>query len=103
MVPHSRTRGGGIFLDRFGTRVTYSLALTFWSGLTALMGGEYQGARVNFSANLAGIVTPIVIGYAYQSTGSLVGPLVDIGIVALLGAVSYTFVLRDIHRLDMAD
>ena len=33
----------------------------------------------NFSANLAGIVTPLVIGYAYQSTGSFVGPLVYIG------------------------
>src|SRR5688572_26665520 len=29
---------GGIFLDRFGTRVTYSLALTLWSAFTAVMG-----------------------------------------------------------------
>jgi ACS family D-galactonate transporter-like MFS transporter len=29
---------GGIFLDRFGTRVTYFLALVFWSLFTALMG-----------------------------------------------------------------
>src|SRR5512144_2127585 len=29
---------GGIFLDRFGTRVTYSLALSLWSGFTAFMG-----------------------------------------------------------------
>ena len=29
---------GGIFLDRFGTRSTYSLALTLWSAFTALMG-----------------------------------------------------------------
>src|SRR5689334_130453 len=29
---------GGIFLDRFGTRTTYSLALTLWSGFTAFMG-----------------------------------------------------------------
>jgi ACS family D-galactonate transporter-like MFS transporter len=29
---------GGIFLDRFGTRTTYTLALTLWSGFTALMG-----------------------------------------------------------------
>src|SRR5262249_36016997 len=28
---------GGIFLDRFGTRVTYTLALVFWSLFTALM------------------------------------------------------------------
>lgn len=53
----------------------------------------------NFSANLAGIVTPLVIGYAYQSTGSFVGPLMYIGVVALVGAFSYSVILGDIHRL----
>ena len=53
----------------------------------------------NFSANLAGIVTPLVVGYAYQSTGSFFGPLIYIGIVALIGAFSYSVILGDIHRL----
>jgi ACS family D-galactonate transporter-like MFS transporter len=55
----------------------------------------------NFSANLAGIVTPLVIGIAYQVSGSFVGPLVYIGVVALLGAFSYSVILGDIHRLDV--
>jgi ACS family D-galactonate transporter-like MFS transporter len=55
----------------------------------------------NFSANLAGIVTPLVIGFAYQKTGSFVGPLIYISVVALLGALSYSVVLGDIHRLDV--
>ena len=55
----------------------------------------------NFSANLAGIVTPLVIGYAYQATGSFFGPLVYIGVVALVGAFSYSVILGDIHRLEM--
>lgn len=55
----------------------------------------------NFSANLAGIVTPLVVGYAYQSTGSFTGPLVYIAVVALLGAVAYSVILGDIHRLDV--
>lgn len=55
----------------------------------------------NFSANLAGIVTPIVIGMTFQRTGSFVGPLVYIGVVALLGAFSYSVILGDIHRLDV--
>ena len=55
----------------------------------------------NFSANLAGIVTPLVVGYAYQSTGSFVGPLIYIGVVALLGAFSYSVILGDIHRLEI--
>lgn len=54
----------------------------------------------NFSANLAGIITPLVVGYAYQSTGSFVGPLIYIGAVALLGAFAYSVILGDIHRLD---
>jgi ACS family D-galactonate transporter-like MFS transporter len=56
----------------------------------------------NFSANLAGIVTPLVIGYAYQSTGSFFGPLVYIGVVALIGAFSYSVILGDIHRLEVS-
>lgn len=55
----------------------------------------------NFSANLAGIVTPLVIGITFQLTGSFVGPLVYIGVVALLGAFSYSVILGDIHRLEM--
>jgi len=56
----------------------------------------------NFSANLAGIVTPLVIGIAFQMTGSFVGPLMYIGVVALIGAFSYCVILGDIHRLDVA-
>jgi ACS family D-galactonate transporter-like MFS transporter len=56
----------------------------------------------NFSANLAGIVTPLVIGITFDMTGSFVGPLVYIGVVALVGAFSYSVILGDIHRLDVA-
>ena len=55
----------------------------------------------NFSANLAGIITPLVIGYAFQWTGSFVGPLAYIAVVALIGAFSYSVVLGDIHRLEV--
>ncbi len=55
----------------------------------------------NFSANLAGIVTPLVIGFAYQATGTFIGPLVYIAVVALIGAFSYSVVVGDIHRLEV--
>jgi ACS family D-galactonate transporter-like MFS transporter len=55
----------------------------------------------NFSANMAGILTPLVIGIAFELTGSFVGPLVYIGVVALVGAFSYSVILGDIHRLDV--
>jgi ACS family D-galactonate transporter-like MFS transporter len=58
------------------------------------------GGIFNFSTNLAGIVTPIVIGIFFGLTGSFVGPLIYIAAVALIGAFSYTVVLGDIHRLE---
>jgi ACS family D-galactonate transporter-like MFS transporter len=55
----------------------------------------------NFSANLAGIITPLVIGIAFQMTGSFVGPLAYIAVVALIGALAYSVLLGDIHRLEV--
>jgi ACS family D-galactonate transporter-like MFS transporter len=55
----------------------------------------------NFSANLAGIVTPLVIGITFGATGSFVGPLAYIAVVALIGAFAYSVILGDIHRLDI--
>ena len=59
------------------------------------------GGIFNFSANLAGILTPLVIGVTYEMTGSFVGPLIYIAAVALLGAFAYIVILGDIHRLDV--
>jgi ACS family D-galactonate transporter-like MFS transporter len=56
----------------------------------------------NFSANLAGIVTPLIIGVTFGLTGSFVGPLIYIAVVALVGAFSYSVILGDIHRLEIA-
>ena len=55
----------------------------------------------NFSANLAGIITPLVIGVAFQWSGSFVGPLAYIAVVALIGAFAYSVILGDIHRLEV--
>jgi MFS transporter, ACS family, D-galactonate transporter len=55
----------------------------------------------NLSANLAGIITPLIIGIAFDLTGSFVGPLAYIAVVALIGAFSYSVILGDIHRLEI--
>jgi ACS family D-galactonate transporter-like MFS transporter len=60
------------------------------------------GGIFNFCTNLAGIVTPIVIGVTFGLTGSFVGPLMYIAVVALIGALSYILVLGDIRRLEFA-
>ena len=59
------------------------------------------GGLFNFATNLAGIITPIVIGATFQATGTFVGPLIYIAAVALLGAFAYSVILGDIHRLDV--
>jgi ACS family D-galactonate transporter-like MFS transporter len=46
-------------------------------------------------------VVPIVIGFIVQATGSFVGALAFIGIVAAVGAISWIFIIGDIHRLDV--
>ena len=56
----------------------------------------------NLCANLAGIITPIVIGIIVGQTGSFYGALAYIGVLALVGAASYVFVLGDVKRIELA-
>ena len=61
------------------------------------------GGLFNFTTNLAGIITPIVIGATLEATGgSFFGPLAYIAVVAIVGALAYSVVIGDIHRLDIA-
>jgi ACS family D-galactonate transporter-like MFS transporter len=53
------------------------------------------------SANLSGIVTPIVIGVILQATGSFYGALAFVGGVALVGALSWTFLIGDIQPISL--
>lgn len=59
------------------------------------------GGIFNFSANLAGIVTPLVIGAIIGATGSFFYALAYVGAVALLGALSYIFILGDVKRIEL--
>jgi ACS family D-galactonate transporter-like MFS transporter len=59
------------------------------------------GGLFNFTTNLAGIITPIVIGATYQATGSFFGPLAYIAVVAIVGALAYSVIIGDIHRLEI--
>jgi ACS family D-galactonate transporter-like MFS transporter len=67
-------------------------------GLLGVTGGIF-----NFAANVAGIVTPLVVGFIVAATGSFVGALVFIGAVAMLGALSYIFIVGDIKRIVLVD
>lgn len=58
-----------------------------------------SGGVFNFCTNLAGIVTPIVIGFLLARTGSFLGGLAYIGVAALVGALAYVFIVGKVQRL----
>lgn len=57
------------------------------------------GGIFNFAANLAGIITPMVIGFIVSATGSFIGAILYIGVLALVGAFSYIFIVGDVRRI----
>jgi ACS family D-galactonate transporter-like MFS transporter len=57
------------------------------------------GGVFNFCANLAGIVTPIVVGYVVGRTGGFYGALAYIGALGLIGAAAYLFILGRVERV----
>ncbi|MBJ7442888.1 MAG: MFS transporter [Sphingobium sp.] len=59
------------------------------------------GGVFNLCANLAGIVTPIVVGVIVGQTGSFYGALAFIGTLALVGAAAYIFIVGDVKRVEM--
>jgi sugar phosphate permease len=63
---------------------------------TGLAGGLF-----NTCGNLAGIVTPIVIGYILARTGSFNGALVYVGAHGLVAIASYLFIVGEIKRVEL--
>ncbi|MFM0594216.1 MULTISPECIES: MFS transporter [Paraburkholderia] len=61
-----------------------------------------SGAIFNMFGNVAGIVTPIVIGYLVATTGSFNGALVFVGVNALLTVFSYLVIVKDIRRVELS-
>jgi ACS family glucarate transporter-like MFS transporter len=64
-------------------------------GMVGLNGGVF-----NFCGNIAGITTPLVIGYLVQRTGSYRLALVYVGVTALMAIASFVFIVGPIRRLN---
>jgi MFS transporter, ACS family, D-galactonate transporter len=60
------------------------------------------GGVFNLCANLAGIVTPIVIGLIVQQTGSFYGALAYVGALGLVGVAAYLFIVGPVERVEIA-
>lgn len=59
------------------------------------------GGVFNAFGNSAGIVTPVVIGYILQTTGSFEGALLYVGAHGLLAVMSYWLIVGRIQRFEL--
>ncbi|HDX8560321.1 TPA: MFS transporter [Klebsiella oxytoca] len=64
--------------------------------------GGLTGGLFNFCANLAGILTPLIIGFIVAASGNFFYALVYIGGAALLGVAAYVFILGDVKRIELS-
>ena len=66
------------------------------NNLAGLTGGLF-----NFCTNMASVVTPLVIGFIVAGTGNFFYALIYVGGAALLGVISYLFILGDVKRIEL--
>jgi ACS family D-galactonate transporter-like MFS transporter len=59
------------------------------------------GGIINFTGHIAGIVTPILIGYILRETGSFEWVLAYVSLAGIVGALSYTVIIGRIHRIEL--
>lgn len=78
-------------MSNLGWTLISELAPDRLSGLT--------GGLFNLCTNLAGIITPVVIGITVGQTGSFYAGLAYIGAMALIGVLSYLFIVDRAERL----
>lgn len=60
-----------------------------------------SGGLFNTFGNIAGITTPIVIGYIRQGTGSFDGALIYVSAHAVLAVISFLFIVGTIKRVEL--
>ena len=59
------------------------------------------GGLFNSLGNIAGIITPVVIGYILQQTGSFANALVYVGAHGIIAVFSYWIIVGKIQRLKL--
>lgn len=59
------------------------------------------GGLFSLCANLAGIVTPLVIGFIVGATGSFYGALAYIAVLGLVGAAAYVLIVGPVERVTL--
>ncbi|ACQ92040.1 major facilitator superfamily MFS_1 [Tolumonas auensis DSM 9187] len=103
---------GCVFVDSLEMIVFFLSLAFFGKGLGALgwaVVGDIApreivglcGGLSNMAGNIAGIVTPIVIGYIVKTTGSFNGALIYVGVAAFMAIFSYVFLVGKISRIEL--
>ncbi|EKE06480.1 MAG: hypothetical protein ACD_18C00347G0005 [uncultured bacterium] len=81
--------------------ISYTALISASPGIWAIPGdlsrtknmvGTIGGIQNTFS-NMAGIIAPIMTGFLLDRTGSFVVPIILSGVIAILGAISYWFIV----------
>lgn len=75
-----------------------------WTVITDIAPKKAMGLAAgvfNLATNMAGIVTPLGVGFIVKATGSFVWALVMVACLALLGAFSYLVILGDVKRVEI--
>jgi ACS family glucarate transporter-like MFS transporter len=80
----------------FGALGWTVIADTSPKGLVGVNGGLF-----NLIGNMAGITTPIVIGYLVKRTGSFNDALIFVAATALLAIVAYLPIVGEIKRVNL--
>ena len=82
------------------------IASMSWAAISEVAPKQYIGLSAgisSLSANIAGITTPIIIGYILHATGSFEGAMNFVGLLALVGTLSYSVLLGSLNRIVMND
>jgi ACS family glucarate transporter-like MFS transporter len=60
-----------------------------------------NGALFNLCGNMAGVTTPLIIGYIVRTTHSYNGALLFVGLIAFCAIVAYGPIAGEIKRLEL--
>lgn len=63
--------------------------------------GGLTGGIFNLCANMASIITPLIIGVIISATGNFFYALLYVGLTALIGVIAYIFIVGDIKRIEL--
>jgi len=80
------------------------VAASSWTAVSEVAPRKYIGLAsgiTSLAANLAGVTTPLVIGYVLHATGSFYWALNFIGAVCICGALSYSIIVGPLRRIEL--